>query len=153
MLPNLQVLLCTLAGSLGAISSVYGAALPEINKRACPEVNPAYHNGNTMTCGHKAASTYTGATGGACGIVAKDEYYAAWHIPPGSVGAFPQCGKSVTLTNKNLGKKVTVQVVDKCESCDAGKTGNGATIDISPVAFQELFGMVDGVYDVEYNDI
>jgi hypothetical protein len=109
------------------------------------------------------ASTYTAVSGAGCGISFDDSrtmvaaYYFDIEKHPNQKN--PQCGKSLKITNKATGKKITVKIVDTCPTCSGVGSGirgtwgnvNGATIDLNALAFSTLFnGQTTGVYDVSY---
>jgi len=112
---------------------------------ADPKWNPG-HNIASCIPGTKMASLY--AVGlGSCGWTnTANEMVAA--IYDGKA----HCGETVTIQNKNHPeRKVTVKIVHTCPSCQGiAGPGNGATIDLSQAAFEELFLADTGVFDVVY---
>ncbi|KAI2605816.1 uncharacterized protein GGS25DRAFT_523490 [Hypoxylon fragiforme] len=96
--------------------------------------------------------TYYNAALGACGYpdVGKDDTENIVAIPKGfwdsistltSYGinqpAHPLCDKTITITSPS-GKKTTATIRDRCDGCV------GDAIDVTPHAFLDLFGSLDG---------
>jgi hypothetical protein len=115
------------------------------------------HNGNTNSCkvGQLAASTFGPYDPNFCPGVSPpaNNYYAAVYNPGyvPKLGGPPSCGKVIKISNKKSPPTtIDVTVTDGCPGCIGFPNHNGATIDLSPEAFGALFGMADGVYDVEY---
>lgn len=55
------------------------------------------------------------------------------------------CGKSVTITNTDNGKSVTVTVADECPTCD-----NSNSIDLSTGAFDQIADESSGIVPISW---
>lgn len=95
-----------------------------------------------------------------------DHYVAFWTQYDGATISQPtplNCNRTLSLTNRRLGKTANATVIDRCASCvgvgrqlDDPTTPdclvNGATIDLSRTLWDFLFeGAPPGVYDIEYD--
>jgi hypothetical protein len=86
---------------------------------------------------------------GACGGFSGDgDYIAA--LAGGQYGDMnsrsPNCGRSITVTNMQNGKSVTVTVVDACPTCD-----NGNCVDLSPTAFNDIADAATGIVPITWH--
>ncbi|KAM5543280.1 hypothetical protein V8D89_003154 [Ganoderma adspersum] len=106
-----------------------------------------------FTGGHASFFSQNGLPG-ACGVFHPDSaFIAALQItrygPTSQVS--PNCGRSITLTNTDNGKQVTVTVADVCVTCS-----NENDLDLSTGAFIQIAtsGLADGYVPISwhYND-
>ncbi|KAI1791351.1 RlpA-like double-psi beta-barrel-protein domain-containing protein-containing protein [Ganoderma leucocontextum] len=89
---------------------------------------------------------------GDCGVIHSDsDFIAALQTTRyGTLNTVsPNCGRSITLTNTNNGKSVTVTVADACVFCS-----NENDLDLSTGAFQQIATLADGEVPIvwHYND-
>jgi len=92
-----------------------------------------YQNGNAGACGnYHSDSDYIGAI---------DQ---AWYGDLGQVSQY--CGRSVTITNTNNGKQVTITVADVCPTCDTDNS-----FDLSYGAFTAIASEADGEVPITWH--
>ncbi|PIL33941.1 hypothetical protein GSI_03649 [Ganoderma sinense ZZ0214-1] len=131
---------------LGAASGVSAMTLVHRNDTPIARSSSA-----DFTGGH-ASFYYQNGLAGACGVVHSDSSFIAalQTTRYGPVSAMsPNCGRSITLTNTNNAKSVTVVVADVCVTCS-----NENDLDLSIGAFLQISTLADGYVPIvwHYND-
>jgi len=104
-----------------------------------------YSGSGEQHSGGFATYYYQNGVAGNCGTVNPETAFIA-ALPSAIYDGGAHCGQSITLTNSNNGKSVTVVVADSCPSCISNEC-----LDLSYAAFTAIASESDGMVPITWS--